>query len=61
MPDKDVCDCGYSSEEYSDKCPECGQVMMSIGDDEEFDAVGQAERYEDGESEMPAVPQSKTA
>lgn len=67
MPDRFICDCGYSSEAFAESCPMCGAMMMTIdGEDDELETVGHAEKYseetEDGDNEeVSAMPQRKAA
>ncbi len=66
MPDKYICDCGYSSESYAESCPMCGAMMMTIDSDDDLEAgPSVAEKYDDDEeeadSEMPSAPQRKAA
>lgn len=65
MPDKFICDCGYSSETYAENCPMCGALMMTIDSDFEDVDDMQGEKYEDSsdesEEEVPTAHHRKTA
>lgn len=63
MPDKFICDCGFSSETFAENCPMCGALMMTI--DGEFedpdDAANDKYDEEDSEDEAPSVAHRKAA
>lgn len=63
MPDRFICDCGYSSESFSENCPMCGAMMMTIDGDPDELEIPKAERYDDAEEdeEVSAMPQRKAA
>ena len=44
MPDKYVCDCGFSSNEFIEVCPECGFPITVIDIEDEVEAVA-SEKY----------------
>jgi len=47
MPDRFICDCGYSSEAFAESCPMCGAMMMTIDGDDDVDDPKLAEKYDD--------------
>ncbi|MEI6144409.1 MAG: hypothetical protein WCP91_02330 [Candidatus Berkelbacteria bacterium] len=68
MPDKYVCDCGFSSYNFVEYCPECGELIMAIDSEvDDPDVMHGPEKYEeksddDGDQEeMPAMAQRKAA
>lgn len=57
MPDKYVCDdCGYTTQEYVEKCPECGATIMRLDEFEDLDADPAVEKYSAEE-----LPEAETA
>ncbi|MCX6811023.1 MAG: hypothetical protein NTY30_04840 [Candidatus Berkelbacteria bacterium] len=66
MPDKYICDCGYSSEAFAENCPMCGAMMMTIDGEDDVEDPKSAEKYDDddvdeADPEISAVSQRKTA
>ena len=68
MPDKYVCDCGFSSYDFIEYCPECGELIMAIDSEvDDSDTMHGPEKYEeepekDGDQEdISSMPQRKAA
>ena len=53
MPDKYVCDCGFTSETYAEKCPLCGEKIMKLDEFEDVDEDRGIEKYADESPEIP--------
>lgn len=45
MPDKYVCDCGFTTENYIEKCPECGATIIKLDEFEDLDDERGVEKY----------------
>lgn len=54
--DKYVCDCGYTTQEYVEKCPECGAAIMKLDEFEDSDDDQVIEKYTADE-----LPEAETA
>lgn len=67
MPDKYICDCGFSSPDFIENCPECGSLIMAIdADADDAEGLHGPEKYsddpDDGDTEeVPAMSQRKAA
>lgn len=67
MPDRYICDCGFSSPDFTETCPECGSLIMAIdGETDDIESLHGPEKYseeaEDGDTEeVPSMPQRKAA
>ena len=70
MPDKYVCDCGFTSETYVEKCPVCGEKIMKLDefDDpeeglgvEKYDELPDAEENEGEDAGIEKIPLRKAA